>query len=56
MEPAARASDKRLDIRPLSVHIGAEIAGVDISQPLSAGTVEEIRAALLRWKVVFFRD
>lgn len=45
-----------LDVRPLAGHIGAEIAGVDLSAPLSEGTVAAIRAALLRWKVVFFRD
>jgi alpha-ketoglutarate-dependent sulfate ester dioxygenase len=45
-----------LDVRPLSGWTGAEIHGVDISQPLDDRTVEGIRAALLRWKVVFFRD
>ncbi len=45
-----------LDIRPMSGYIGAEILGVDISQPLDPATVAEIRAALLQWKVVFFRD
>jgi alkyl sulfatase len=45
-----------LDVRPLSAHTGAEIAGLDISQPLEPEVVAAIRAALLRWKVVFFRD
>jgi len=45
-----------IDISPLSVNIGAEIRGVDIAQPLSDMTVTAIREALLRWKVVFFRD
>jgi len=45
-----------LDVRPLSAHTGAEIHGVDLTQPLDPATVAEIRAALLRWKVVFFRD
>ncbi|MGD0106367.1 MAG: TauD/TfdA family dioxygenase [Rhodopila sp.] len=40
---------------PLTGHIGAEIAGVDLRKPLSTGVVEEISAALLKWKVVFFR-
>jgi taurine dioxygenase len=40
----------------MSVHTGAEIAGVDLKQPLSDAVVSEIRAALLQWKVVFFRD
>lgn len=44
-----------LDVQPLSVHIGAEIRGVDLSNTLSQEEVQEIRAALLKWKVVFFR-
>ena len=42
--------------RPLSVHIGAEISGCDLSQPIAEPEVHNIREALLRWKVVFFRD
>ena len=42
-------------ISPLSVHIGAEIRGVDLSAPLSDAEVGAIRDALLTWKVVFFR-
>jgi taurine dioxygenase len=45
-----------LDIRPLAGHIGAEIVGVDLTEPLDAEVVAEIRAALLQWKVVFLRD
>ncbi|MCZ6874586.1 MAG: TauD/TfdA family dioxygenase [bacterium] len=44
-----------IDVRPLSIHIGAEIDGVDLTQPLTPEEVQEIRAALLKWKVVFFR-
>ncbi len=42
-------------VRPMSVHIGAEIEGADLARPLPSQTVAEIRAALLEWKVVFFR-
>lgn len=45
-----------LDIRPLSVFTGAEIHGVDLREPLTPALVAAIRAALDRWKVVFFRD
>jgi taurine dioxygenase len=45
-----------LDIRPQSGWTGAEIHGVDLTAPLNAEQVAEIRAALLKWKVVFFRD
>jgi alpha-ketoglutarate-dependent taurine dioxygenase len=46
----------QLDVRPMSGYIGAEIFGADLSGRLDADVVAEIRAALLQWKVVFFRD
>lgn len=46
----------QLDIRPLQPTIGAEIHGVDLSQPISDAIRDEIRAAVLQYKVVFFRD
>jgi taurine dioxygenase len=45
-----------LDIRPLQPSIGAEIHGVDISKPLTDAVRNAIRAAVIRHKVVFFRD
>lgn len=45
-----------LDVRPLSAVIGAEIFGVDLREPLESSVITEIRQALLRWRVVFFRD
>jgi alpha-ketoglutarate-dependent sulfate ester dioxygenase len=45
-----------LDVIPLAGYIGAEIAGVDLRGPLDPGVVEEIRDALHRHKVIFFRD
>jgi alpha-ketoglutarate-dependent taurine dioxygenase len=45
-----------LDVRPMTGHIGAEIFGVDLRTTLEPAAVAEIRAALLKWKVVFFRD
>ena len=49
-------SKKKLDIRPLSGAIGAEIFGVDLAQELDAGTVAAIRRAWLDHLVIFFRD
>ncbi len=54
--PAVSSGSNSLEIHPLSVHIGAEIRGVDLSSRLSDKTVMAIRNALLQWKVVFFRD
>ncbi|MEU5694994.1 TauD/TfdA family dioxygenase [Actinosynnema sp. NPDC020468] len=45
-----------LVVRPVAGHIGADISGVDISRPLPEKAVEEIRNALSRYKVVFFRE
>jgi len=59
-EPNAAILDQQkaphVDVRPMSIHTGAEIHGVDLRQPLSAAEVTAIRNALLRWKVIFFRD
>jgi taurine dioxygenase len=43
-------------IRLVQPTIGAEISGVDLRHPLDQHTREAIRAAVLRHKVVFFRD
>ncbi|WP_406369252.1 TauD/TfdA family dioxygenase [Streptomyces sp. NBC_00647] len=44
-----------LEVKPAAGHIGAEITGVDLAEELTDETVAAIRAAMLRWKVVFFR-
>ncbi|MFJ4895511.1 TauD/TfdA dioxygenase family protein [Streptomyces sp. NPDC088788] len=46
----------RLEVKPAAGHIGAEITGVDLAEELPDAVVAAIRAAVLRWKVVFFRD
>jgi taurine dioxygenase len=43
-------------VKPVAGHIGAEIQGVDLARPLTDAAVSEVRQALLKWKVVFFRD
>lgn len=42
--------------RPMSPLIGAEIHGIDLRSEISDGTIAEVRNALLRHKVIFFRD
>ena len=49
-------STSGVTVLPISGHTGAEISGVDISQPLDEETVAVISGALDTWKVVFFRD
>ena len=43
-------------ISPLQPTIGAEISGIDISRPISDDVRDAIKAAVLKYKVVFFRD
>jgi alpha-ketoglutarate-dependent taurine dioxygenase len=49
-------SAQQVQVLPASGHTGAEIRGVDLSKPLADAAVSEIRQALLKWKVVFFRE
>jgi taurine dioxygenase len=52
--PASEAS-AAIEVMPMSIHAGAEIRGVDLSRPLPNAQVRAVRAALQRWKVIFFR-
>jgi taurine dioxygenase len=45
-----------LALTPLTPTIGAEVAGIDLRQPLSSAHKATLRRALLDWKVLFFRD
>jgi taurine dioxygenase len=46
----------RIKIEPYGEVIGAEVRGIDLAAPLDDEIYEEIRHALLEWKVLFFRD
>ena len=48
-------SNKYIEVKQVAGFIGAEISGVDLSQTLHDDAVKEIREALLKWKVIFFR-
>src|ERR1700712_903495 len=52
----AETDSGTIEVRPLQPTIGAEIGGVDISRPLSTAQRDAIKAAILKYKVVFFRD
>jgi alpha-ketoglutarate-dependent sulfate ester dioxygenase len=59
MSTAHKLSDDSafdLTVRPLQPQIGAEISGVDLAAPLSDAARDEIKATILKYKVVFFRD
>jgi taurine dioxygenase len=51
----ASGPPQTLDLAPVAGHIGAEVKGVDLAGDLPEAAVTSIRAALLRWKVLFFR-
>ena len=53
--PAAQ-NFTRVGVEPLTPTIGAEISGADLRQEQDDATIAEIRVALLKHKVIFFRD
>ena len=50
------AASTAVKVHPLTPLTGAEITGVDLREPLDAATVSALRAELLKYKVLFFRD
>lgn len=53
---AVSSDYQRIDVQPLGGALGAEIFGVDLSQPLDDDTFAEIHRAFLDHLVIFFRD
>lgn len=49
-------SHQKIEIRKLTPNIGAEIIGVDLSQPLDDRQFQEIHGALMDHLVIFLRD
>ncbi|MFJ7158719.1 TauD/TfdA dioxygenase family protein [Streptomyces sp. NPDC101118] len=47
--------DGAVEVRPVAGYTGAEVVGLDLAKPLSDVQAAAVRAALLRWKVLFFR-
>lgn len=39
----------------MTLHIGAEIRGLDLSKPITPEIAEAVNAALIKWKVIFFK-
>src|SRR5713226_1039874 len=57
--PLRRENDmdyRHIRVAPLSTHVGAEIAGVDLAAPVADETFGEIRQVFGEYGVVFFRD
>ena len=56
MAVATQSTYQQITVDPISGALGAEIHGVDLSQPLDDATFAEIRRAFLEHCVIFFRD
>jgi taurine dioxygenase len=48
--------ESAIGVTPCTTHIGAEISGVDLSQPLGEFALRDIKAAMAQYQVIFFRD
>src|SRR5665213_1038269 len=49
-------SANRVQVSPVTSIIGAEVGGVELREPLDGETVAGLADALVRWKVLFFRN
>src|SRR3954462_15283771 len=49
-------SYSHIRVEPLSRHVGAELSGVDLAQPIPEAVFGEIHRAFGEYGVVFFRD
>ena len=45
-----------IEIQPVTGRIGAVLSGVELHRDLTPGVIADIRSALVRHKVIFFRD
>lgn len=50
------ATNRRIQVHPVTSVIGAQIEGIDLREPLGEQTAAELADALVRWKVLFFRN
>jgi taurine dioxygenase len=49
-------SYRAFEVRRIAGALGAELAAVDLSEPLDDAVIAEIRRVLLDHQVIFFRD
>ena len=56
MEQHQASAGDHVMVTPMAGNLGAEISGVDLRAPLSAGEFAAVHQALLDYLVIFFRD
>jgi taurine dioxygenase len=49
-------TNRSIEVRPITPHLGAEVFGVDLATPLDATEKQAVHQALLAHQVIFFRD
>jgi taurine dioxygenase len=54
--PVAASAAEYFTLTPVSPAIGAEVSDIDLRQPLDDATCQALRKALVKYKVLFFRD
>ena len=47
---------KKIEVKPLSGALGAEVFGPDLSKQLDSQTFNEVHKALLDYQVIFLRN
>ncbi|WP_338701885.1 TauD/TfdA family dioxygenase [Streptomyces sp. Q6] len=52
---AQQVTYRQFEVSPLTPHFGAVLGGIDLTRPITDELAEELRQALLEWKVIFFR-
>ena len=55
-ERLAGLTFEHFDVRRMGATIGAELHGIDLTDDLPQGAIDEIATALAEFKVIFFRD
>jgi taurine dioxygenase len=56
MDGMSTLRNRTIETHPIAGSLGAVVTGVDLSSPMDAHTLAELRAALLDHLVIFFRD
>ena len=45
-----------MEFRSITPHLGAEVTGIDLAEPMGSNTFNALREGWLKWGVLVFRD